>query len=175
MFDQIREDILIMVDGDDTYEAGHVHKLLEPILRGDADMTIATRLTSHEDKSFRPLHVAGNQLVCGIINWMFHSRVSDIFSGYRAFTREAIRQIPVTTAASISRPSSPCSPSIAARSSRKCPPLSRPPRRQLFQAQHRQRRLPRPAAPLSHSQTYKPSLVSARSRCCCFSWGWPPA
>jgi glycosyltransferase involved in cell wall biosynthesis len=97
MFDQIREDILIMVDGDDTYEAGHVHKLLEPILRGDADMTIATRLTSHEDKSFRPLHVAGNQLVCGIINWMFHSRVSDIFSGYRAFTREAIRQIPVTT------------------------------------------------------------------------------
>jgi len=60
-------------------------------------MTIATRLTSHEDKSFRPLHVAGNQLVCGIINWMFHSRVSDIFSGYRAFTREAIRQIPVTT------------------------------------------------------------------------------
>jgi glycosyltransferase involved in cell wall biosynthesis len=97
MFDQIREDILVMVDGDDTYEAGHVHKLLEPILRGDADMTVATRLTSHDDKSFRPLHVAGNQLVCGIINWMFKSRVSDIFSGYRAFTREAIRQIPVTT------------------------------------------------------------------------------
>jgi hypothetical protein len=60
-------------------------------------MTVATRLTSHDDKSFRPLHVAGNQLVCGIINWMFKSRVSDIFSGYRAFTREAIRQIPVTT------------------------------------------------------------------------------
>src|SRR6516162_5091981 len=43
MFDQIGEDILVMVDGDDTYEAGHVHKLLEPILRGDADMTVATR------------------------------------------------------------------------------------------------------------------------------------
>jgi len=97
MFDQVKEDILVMVDGDDTYEASHVHKLLEPILRGDADMTVATRLTSHGANSFRPLHVAGNQMVCGIINWMFRSKVSDIFSGYRAFTQESVRQIPVTT------------------------------------------------------------------------------
>ena len=97
MFEQITEDILIMVDGDDTYEASHVHKMLEPILRGDADMTVATRLTSHGEKSFRPLHVAGNRMVCGIINWMFKAHVSDIFSGYRVFTRESARQIPVTT------------------------------------------------------------------------------
>ena len=97
MFEHIQEDILVMVDGDDTYEASHVHQMLEPIMRGDADMTVATRLTSHGEKSFRPLHVAGNQMVCGIINWMFKSHVSDIFSGYRAFTRESARQIPVTT------------------------------------------------------------------------------
>ena len=97
MFEQIQEDILVMVDGDDTYEAAHVHQLLAPVLRGDADMTVATRLTSHGEKSFRPLHVAGNQMVCGIINWMFQSQVSDIFSGYRVFSRESARQIPVTT------------------------------------------------------------------------------
>jgi glycosyltransferase involved in cell wall biosynthesis len=96
MFDQVQEDILVMVDGDDTYDAGHVHKLLEPILRGDADMTVATRLTNYGEKSFRPLHVAGNRMVCGIINWMFQSQVSDIFSGYRVFTREAALQIPIT-------------------------------------------------------------------------------
>lgn len=98
MFEQIQEDIMIMVDGDDTYEASHVHKLLEPILRGDADMTTATRLTTHGEGSFRPMHVAGNQMVCGIINWMFKSNVSDIFSGYRAFTQESVRQIPITAA-----------------------------------------------------------------------------
>jgi len=97
MFEQITEDILIMVDGDDTYEASFVHQLLAPILRGDADLTVATRLTSHGEKSFRPLHVVGNRLVCGIINWMFSAHVSDIFSGYRAFTRDCARQIPVTT------------------------------------------------------------------------------
>ena len=96
MFDQIDEDLLVMVDGDDTYEAGFIHKLMEPILRGDADMTVATRLSDHEDKSFRPLHVFGNQAVCGIINWMFRAQVSDIFSGYRVFTRAAAKQIPIT-------------------------------------------------------------------------------
>jgi glycosyltransferase involved in cell wall biosynthesis len=96
MFDFVDEDILVMVDGDDTYEAGFVHELLEPILRGDADMTVATRLSDHAEKSFRPLHVFGNRAVCGIINWMFHARVSDIFSGYRAFTRAAAKQIPIT-------------------------------------------------------------------------------
>jgi glycosyltransferase involved in cell wall biosynthesis len=96
MFDQIDADILVMVDGDDTYEASAVRQLLEPILKGDADMTVATRLHTYTDKSFRPFHVVGNRLVCGIINWMFHSNISDIFSGYRAFTREAAAQIPIT-------------------------------------------------------------------------------
>jgi glycosyltransferase involved in cell wall biosynthesis len=96
IFSKVDADILVMVDGDDTYEAGHVHKLLEPILRGDADMTVATRLTNHSDKSFRPLHVAGNQLVCRVINWMYQSELTDIFSGYRAFTRDCVRQIPIT-------------------------------------------------------------------------------
>jgi hypothetical protein len=69
---------------------------LDPILRGDADMTVATRLTDPAEKSFRPLHVFGNQLVARVINWMYPASVTDIFSGYRAFTRECARQIPLT-------------------------------------------------------------------------------
>jgi len=38
----------------------------------------------------------GNRMVCGIINWMFQANIQDIFSGYRAFTREAARLIPIT-------------------------------------------------------------------------------
>jgi glycosyltransferase involved in cell wall biosynthesis len=96
MFQQLDADILVMVDGDDTYDAEAVGALLEPILKGDADMTVAARLQTYADKSFRPFHLLGNRLICAIINWAFHSRISDIFSGYRAFTREAVAQIPVT-------------------------------------------------------------------------------
>jgi len=96
MFDQVRADILVMVDGDDTYDAGAVDALLKPILQGDADMTVATRLNAYGDKSFRKFHLLGNKLVCGIINWMFKSHITDIFSGYRAFTKEAASLIPIT-------------------------------------------------------------------------------
>ena len=98
MFEQVDADILVMVDGDDTYEAAAVGALLEPILKGDADMTVAARQHTYAEKSFRPFHLLGNRLICGIINRVFGSRISDIFSGYRAFTREAAAQIPITAA-----------------------------------------------------------------------------
>lgn len=96
MFEQVDADVLVMVDGDDTYQADAVHKLLEPILKGEADMTVATRLVTFGEGAFRKMHVSGNRLVCHIINWMFKSNISDIFSGYRAFTREAAATIPIT-------------------------------------------------------------------------------
>ena len=52
--------------------------------------------STYGNDSFRPFHLFGNKMVCGIINWMFKTRISDIFSGYRAFTREAASQIPIT-------------------------------------------------------------------------------
>lgn len=97
IFEVVPEDILIMVDGDGTYDATAVHRLLQPILSGDADMTVAARLQQYTDKSFRKFHVAGNQLVCWIINKIFHASISDIFSGYRAFTRDCALTIPITS------------------------------------------------------------------------------
>jgi glycosyltransferase involved in cell wall biosynthesis len=97
MFEVVREDILVMVDGDGTYDPTAVHRLLAPVLAGDADMTVAARLQQYSDKSFRKFHVAGNQMVCWIINRIFHASISDIFSGYRAFTRECMLSIPITS------------------------------------------------------------------------------
>jgi glycosyltransferase involved in cell wall biosynthesis len=97
MFEVVTEDILVMVDGDGTYDPTAVHRLLAPILAGDADMTVAARLQEYTDKSFRKFHVAGNQMVCAIINRIFNANISDIFSGYRAFTRECALSIPITS------------------------------------------------------------------------------
>jgi glycosyltransferase involved in cell wall biosynthesis len=97
LFEVIDADIIIMIDGDGTYDATAVHRLLQPILAGDADMVVAARLEQYTDKSFRKFHVAGNQMVCGIINRIFGANISDIFSGYRAFTRECALNIPITS------------------------------------------------------------------------------
>ncbi len=96
MFREVDADILVMVDGDDTHDATAVHELIRPIRDGQADMTIASRLVTHGSGSFRKLHISGNRWVCRIVNWMFPSEVTDIFSGYRAFSREAAANIPIT-------------------------------------------------------------------------------
>jgi len=96
MFEQVNADILVMVDGDGTYDADSVQKLLEPVLNGDADMTVASRVMQHEQNAFRNFHLFGNRLVCAVINKIFKSEINDIFSGYRAFTREAAIKIPIT-------------------------------------------------------------------------------
>ena len=97
MLDEIEADFFVMVDGDDTYPASSVHELLKPVLNGDADMSVGARLGEHDDKSFRPLHVAGNNLVRGLINKIFRANLTDIMSGYRAFNRSVVRRIPVVS------------------------------------------------------------------------------
>jgi glycosyltransferase involved in cell wall biosynthesis len=97
MFEQIDADYYVLVDGDDTYPADRVHDLLAPLLEGRADMTVGSRLSEFEDKSFRRLHVFGNRLVIGCINLIFHSKVKDVMSGYRGFTRECTKTIPIVS------------------------------------------------------------------------------
>jgi glycosyltransferase involved in cell wall biosynthesis len=98
MFDRFDADVYVMVDGDDTYDASAVHRLIHPILTGDADMTVGTRLSSHRADSFRPLHVLGNNLVRRLVNWVSNSRLTDIMSGYRAISRRASLRLPVVSA-----------------------------------------------------------------------------
>ncbi len=98
MLDRIDADYYVMVDGDDTYEAAAVGKLLEPVMSNQADMAVAARLAQFEQQSFRPLHVAGNNLVRGLINRIFGAQLTDIMSGYRSFNRRVVQRIPVVSA-----------------------------------------------------------------------------
>ena len=97
MFDLIEADYYVMVDGDDTYPAEKVMELLAPVMAGDADMTVGARIAEATEKSFRPLHVAGNRLVRAMINTIFHTNLTDIMSGYRAFGRRVLDRIPVVS------------------------------------------------------------------------------
>jgi glycosyltransferase involved in cell wall biosynthesis len=98
MFDKVNADIYITVDGDDTYPAEEVHKLIDPVLVGDADMVVGARLFNYADRSFRPLHLFGNRLIRSLVNWMGNIRLTDIMSGYRAFSRRVVEKIPVISA-----------------------------------------------------------------------------
>ena len=95
MFRAVDADIGVMVDGDDTYPANRVRAIIEPVLNGSAEMTVGTRLQEHEDASFRPLHVFGNQLVLRSINSLFGAKLNDVLSGYRAFSKRFMNTTPI--------------------------------------------------------------------------------
>lgn len=95
MFRELDCDIGIIVDGDDTYPANKVREVMQPIIDGRADMVVGTRLHDHKNASFRPLHVFGNQLVLRVINVLFGAKLSDVMSGYRAFSRRFMTTTPI--------------------------------------------------------------------------------
>lgn len=95
MFRDIRADLYVMVDGDDTYPAERVHALIEPVFAGDADMAVGTRLDTYDDQSFRLFHKLGNEVIKKTINGLFQTRLRDILSGYRCFSSNFVRGIPI--------------------------------------------------------------------------------
>lgn len=99
MFRDIDADIYIMIDGDDTYPAEFVHKIIAPIINQEADIVIGDRHSNgtYKDENTRPLHNFGNNLVKNLINKLFNSNLKDIMSGYRAFNKKFVKTMPINS------------------------------------------------------------------------------
>jgi glycosyltransferase involved in cell wall biosynthesis len=96
MFRQIDADCYLMIDGDDTYPAENAKEMCDLILDGKADMVIGDRLSStYFTENKRLFHNIGNKLVRFLINKLFHNKIKDIMTGYRAFSYEFVKGFPV--------------------------------------------------------------------------------
>ncbi|HLE62167.1 MAG TPA: glycosyltransferase [Pyrinomonadaceae bacterium] len=95
MFQQINADVYVIVDGDGTYPAEEVQRILGPVLADEADMVIGSRLHTKSQSQFRTLNRLGNRLFLTILNWTFKVRITDMLSGYRAFSRRFVKSVPL--------------------------------------------------------------------------------
>jgi glycosyltransferase involved in cell wall biosynthesis len=96
MFREIDADCYLMVDGDDTYDAQDAVRMCEDVLSGKADMVIGDRLSgAYMQENKRKFHNFGNELVRFLINRLFHSKICDIMTGYRAFSYEFVKGFPI--------------------------------------------------------------------------------
>lgn len=87
-------DLFVMVDGDDTYMAAEVKRLIEAT-RDGAEMVIATRLQSAEKGAMPVGHGFGNAVFVLLVRILFGLRTSDLFSGYRVVTRRFLDLSPI--------------------------------------------------------------------------------
>ncbi len=95
MFRRIEADVYVIVDGDATYPAREVRRLIDPIVKDEADMVVGSRLQADTASEFRAINRWANRLVLAVLNSMFRVRLTDILSGYRAFNRKFVKTIPV--------------------------------------------------------------------------------
>jgi glycosyltransferase involved in cell wall biosynthesis len=97
MFEHVDAETYIMIDGDGTYPAAEAQRLVEMQRSTGCDMLVGTRLSAHGDGSFRPLHYLGNRMISGVISKVFNVRVTDVLSGYRVFSRDFVKLLPLVS------------------------------------------------------------------------------
>ena len=96
MFREIDADCYLMIDGDDTYPAENAREMVNLVLERKVDMVVGDRLSAtYYTENKRPFHNLGNWLVKGLVNTIFKGSVSDIMTGYRAFSYQFVKSFPV--------------------------------------------------------------------------------
>lgn len=96
MFRDIDADCYLMIDGDDTYPAECAREMVDLVLSKGADMVIGDRLSStYFEENKRPFHNFGNTLVRSSVNGFFGGNITDIMTGYRAFSPLFVKSFPV--------------------------------------------------------------------------------
>ncbi len=101
-FADIEADIFVMADGDGTYDPAAAPLMIEALQRQTLDMVVGVRKTAPrdaqaQDKAYRPGHVLGNRAFSGLFRYLFRAEFTDIFSGYRVFSRRFVKSFPSTS------------------------------------------------------------------------------
>ncbi|MBS1992908.1 MAG: glycosyltransferase family 2 protein [Cyanobacteria bacterium SZAS LIN-2] len=93
-FEHARGKYLIMADADDTYDLTMIPQFLSELQSGNYDFVTGSRYLGKGEKHITWLHrYVGNPILTMLLNIFFGTRYSDVYCGYRAFTREAFDKI----------------------------------------------------------------------------------
>jgi len=96
MFADIEADLYVMADGDGTYAPEDALQLVNTLLTERADMVVGTRRGVADDAG-RAGHAFGNRVFNRLYHHLFGRDFTDIFSGYRAFTRRFVKSFPAVS------------------------------------------------------------------------------
>ena len=94
MFADVDADVIVLVDGDATYDAASARGLIGRLLEDRLDMVIAARI-DRDEAAYRIGHRLGNRLFSAAVDWVFDATFTDILSGYRVFSRRFVKSFPV--------------------------------------------------------------------------------
>ncbi|MFF9117057.1 glycosyltransferase family 2 protein [Streptomyces massasporeus] len=92
-FADVDADALLIIDGDDTYDASRARDLVDLLFEGPYDQVVGARRVT-VDGAYRAGHAVGNKLLTGAVRALFGNDVTDMLSGYRVFSRRFVKSFP---------------------------------------------------------------------------------
>jgi len=88
-------DIVVVLHGDVQYAPERIPDLIQPILDGQADTVFGSRMTGHPLQGGMPLYkFVANKVLTALENWALGMQLSEYHSGFRAYSCEALQQVP---------------------------------------------------------------------------------
>lgn len=87
-------DVIVNTDADNQYAAGDIVKLVEPVVKGEADMVVGCR-PIEQIKEFSILKKCLQRLGSRAVCWVANENIPDVTSGFRAYSREAALRLDV--------------------------------------------------------------------------------
>jgi dolichol-phosphate mannosyltransferase len=85
--------VAVMIDADSTYDPEDIPALLEPILEGKADVTVANRFHHMEPNVMSLRNRFGNRVISKIVSKLYGIEIHDSQSGFRAMTAQCLRSM----------------------------------------------------------------------------------
>jgi glycosyltransferase involved in cell wall biosynthesis len=91
---KMQADIVVNTDGDNQYPGRCIEQLIQPIMENRADLVIGCR-TIETIRHFSPMKKRLQRFGSQVIVWLTGVNVPDATSGFRAYSRKAVRRLKV--------------------------------------------------------------------------------
>ncbi|HLJ67158.1 MAG TPA: glycosyltransferase family 2 protein [Chloroflexota bacterium] len=90
-FAAVTGDIVIIQDADAEYDPVEYPRLLDPIVRGHADVVYGSRLSGgRPQRVYLFWHLVGNRFLTLLTNILYNTTLTDMETGYKVFRREVV-------------------------------------------------------------------------------------
>jgi len=86
-------DVIVIQDADLEYDPRDYPALLQPIVEGRAQVVYGSRFRGGPTKTMFFWHMVGNRFLTLVTNLLYNTILSDMETGYKAFTREVAEQL----------------------------------------------------------------------------------
>ncbi|HTX43882.1 MAG TPA: glycosyltransferase [Methanocella sp.] len=89
-------DVVVMMDGDNTYDAYEIPMLIDPIVNGRVDICLGNRFARMDPGAMNARNRLGNRLITSFINLLYNLKLKDSQTGFRAIRKSALDALEMT-------------------------------------------------------------------------------